>query len=139
LATGQPNQRKMLQRIVNHSLRTFARPLHVEKESLAELKEMVHKLTPEDVGIPPRIPKESSKHISRLNRRVPTMSTIIKTPQAELAVFFVPKHEVIPLHDHPGMHVLSKVLFGRFKLESYDWLRHPHTHGSSSSIFLRVQ
>lgn len=38
-----------------------------------------------------------------------------------LGVFFLPKGMSIPLHDHPKMHVLSKVLFGRIEVLSLDF------------------
>jgi cysteamine dioxygenase len=45
----------------------------------------------------------------------------------QIAVFFLPKGTVMPLHDHPGMTVFSKLLIGSAHVEGYDWIRHPRT------------
>ena len=41
---------------------------------------------------------------------------------AQLSVFALGPRTTIPLHDHPGMHVLTRVLRGRAALVAYDWV-----------------
>jgi len=41
-------------------------------------------------------------------------------PQYTVGIFLVPKGRKLPLHDHPGMTVLSKVLFGKMAITSFD-------------------
>eukprot|EP00466_Bigelowiella_natans_P018956 jgi/Bigna1/90180/estExt_fgenesh1_pg.C_640069 len=38
-----------------------------------------------------------------------------------MAVFLLPKGVAMPLHDHPGMTVASKLLYGMVEVEEYDW------------------
>jgi len=52
----------------------------------------------------------------------------------EVGLFFLPRGESIPLHDHPDMHVFMRVLLGSLHVHSYT--RVDHTHARRTVIDL---
>jgi len=44
---------------------------------------------------------------------------VAETPHFQIAVFLLPKDRTLPVHDHPGMTVLSKVVAGELSVTSF--------------------
>eukprot|EP00753_Platysulcus_tardus_P022065 PLAT9229.1.p1 GENE.PLAT9229.1~~PLAT9229.1.p1 ORF type:complete len:252 (+),score=60.65 PLAT9229.1:114-758(+) len=82
----------------------------------------------EDVGISVPEPLEVEED-GRPSGEAP-LSTVLRhvqlarTPEFSVEVFILPPGARIPLHDHPGMTVLSKALYGSVSVRAMDWMTH---------------
>lgn len=59
-------------------------------------------------------------------------TTIYQCEEFSLSIFFLPANAVIPLHNHPGMTVFSKLLLGKVHIKSYDLVSTDNSDDSNS-------
>ena len=44
-------------------------------------------------------------------------------PEYTICFFFIPPGKTLPLHDHPSMNIVQKVVFGNVRVRGFDWVK----------------
>ncbi|XP_039640232.1 2-aminoethanethiol (cysteamine) dioxygenase b [Perca fluviatilis] len=128
MMTGDSNMTSIVQRIARQALLTFRSPPRLGEEAgksflenRSQLKSLMTEVRAADLKLVPR--RADNNNVSPSLRGPPvTYMHICEMDQFSMGVFLLKSGASIPLHDHPGMHGMLKVLYGKVRISCFDRL-----------------
>ncbi|KAL8478747.1 hypothetical protein ACS0TY_030578 [Phlomoides rotata] len=120
-----------IQTLYDLCAQTFTPSSPPSTHAIHKLSSLLDSIGPADVGLTDASKTDDRGHgpfgIFSFNRvdRWAQPITYVDIHEGEnftMCIFCFPTSSVIPLHDHPGMTVLSKVLYGSLHVKAYDWV-----------------
>ncbi|XP_018432169.1 PREDICTED: LOW QUALITY PROTEIN: 2-aminoethanethiol dioxygenase [Nanorana parkeri] len=114
----------LIQKIARQALLTFRGLGSADagkgfSENLTQLRKLVSEIRAEDLKIRPR-KNAAAPPISVPHNPPVTYMHICETEAFSMGVFLLKGGTSIPLHDHPGMHGMLKVLYGKVRIMGFD-------------------
>lgn len=124
----------IVQRIARQALVTYRSPPRLGEEAgktflenHAKLRSLMTEVRAADLKLAPRRAADSPHGAPPLHPGAPpvTYMHICETDRFSMGVFLLKSGASIPLHDHPGMHGMLKVMYGKVRIRCFDRLQRP--------------
>ncbi|KAL3268046.1 hypothetical protein HHI36_007176 [Cryptolaemus montrouzieri] len=103
--------------LVKQAMETFTCRKEFFQQNIEILKTLMDKITSNDVRLNPALLSHSIWE--KPNKAPATYVDIYQDDVITLGIFVLKPGMILPLHDHPDMHGLIKVLFGKIRITSY--------------------
>lgn len=133
MTPGDGDMASLVQRIARQALLTYRSPPRLGEEvgksfldNHGKLKSLLMEVRAADLKLVPRRADSSAAAVPYHHGAPPvTYMHICETDHFSMGVFLLKSGASIPLHDHPGMHGMLKVMYGKVRISCFDRLERP--------------